>query len=47
MLNNLILKMSMEELNVPLSIHEKTLLFFVVGILVGIRNILGMKQCYK
>lgn len=27
MLNNLILKMSMEELNVPLSIHEKTSFF--------------------
>lgn len=38
----------MEELNVPLSIHEKTSsFFFVVGILVGIRNILGMEQCYK
>ena len=26
---------------------RKILLFFVVSILVGIRNILGMKQCYK
>ena len=28
MLNNLILKMSMEELNVPLNIHEKNSSFF-------------------
>lgn len=39
--------MSMEELNVPLNILEKNAFFFVVSILVGIRNILGMEQCYK
>lgn len=36
----------MEELNVPLSIHEKNS-FFVVNILVGIRNLFGTKQYYK
>lgn len=45
MLNNLILKMSMGELSVPLNISEKNLFF--LNILFEIRNTLGIEQCYK